>query len=284
MPIVRTCDMLREAEKGDYAVTAFDTFNYETIQMAVETAEELEAPIIIMIYPDFREYINLKTFAALTRAIGEQSKYPVSIMLDHGDSFELAMECIRAGFSSVMVDFSALPFEENVRQTAKVVEAAHAMGVDVEAELGHTGDADCLADYTDSSKYTDPDQAAEFVERTGCDVLAVAFGSAHGIYVQEPKLDMTRLKDIRRKVKIPLVLHGGTGIPNEQIQEAVKIGIRKLNIGTGYDKAMYTQLQKDILAGDKEPLFLMEMQEVRRAAKRFLEEKIRLTKYPEVRI
>lgn len=276
--------MLREAEKGNYAVTAFDTFNYETIQLAVDTAAELEAPVIIMIYPDFREYINLKTFAALTRVIGEQSKYPVSIMLDHGDSFELAMECIKAGFSSVMVDFSALPFEENVRQTAKVVEAAHAMGVDVEAELGHTGDADCLEDYTDSSKYTDPDQAAEFVERTGCDVLAVAFGSAHGIYVQEPKLDLERLKKIKEKVNIPLVLHGGTGIPNEQIQDAVKLGIRKLNIGTGYDKAIYAQLQKDILAGDKDPFYFSEMMEIQGAAKKFLEEKIRLTKYPEVRL
>lgn len=280
MALARTCDLLREAEKGNYAVTAFDTFNYETIKMVVDNAANLKTSTIVMIFPEMTEYINPETFAALARSIGEQSPYPVSVMLDHGNSFELAMRCIKAGFTSVMIDYSHLPYEDNVRETKRVVDAAHAMGVDVEAELGHTGNADTLEDYTDSSKYTDPEQAADFVARTGCDVLAVAFGSAHGNYVREPKLDLERLKAIREKVHIPLVLHGGTGIPAGQIQAAVKLGIRKLNVGTGYDQALYRKLKSDIESGKQDPFIFVALQDLVPAGNAFLTEKIGLTRFP----
>lgn len=284
MSLARTSDLLREAQKGHYAVTAFDTFNYETIKMVADNAANLKTPTIVMIFPEMTEYISPETFAALARSIGEQSEYPVSVMLDHGNSFELAMRCIKAGFTSVMIDYSHLPYEENVCQTRRVVDAAHAMGVDVEAELGHTGNADTLEDYTDSSKYTDPDQAADFAARTGCDVLAVAFGSAHGNYVREPKLDLERLQAIREKVDVPLVLHGGTGIPVEQIQAAVKRGICKLNVGTGYDQALYRKLKQDTASGKQDPFLFVALQDLVPAGDAFLTEKIGITRFPDLSV
>lgn len=279
MPLVKACDILKEADKGGYAVTAFDTFNFETISLVIQTAEELKTPTIIMIYPDMTEYIPVDTFAVITQSLAAKSPYPVGLMLDHGDSFELAMRCLRAGFTSLMVDFSALDYEENVAQTKRVVDIAHAMGVDVEAELGHVGDAARAEDFADDSGYTDPALARDFVEKTGCDVLAIAFGSAHGNYVREPKLDMDRLKAIRAQVDIPLVLHGGTGIPDAQIKEAVQLGIRKLNVGTGYDQTIYNAIGKSIREGSVEPYIFTALASTFPAARAFLKDKISLTRW-----
>ena len=281
MALVKISDILNKADKEGYAVTAFDCFNFETINLVVETAKELQTPTIVMIYPEMTQYIPVDTFAAITRSLAEKSPYPVGLMLDHGDSFELAMQCLHAGFTSIMVDFSSLDFEENVAQTKRVVDAAHAMGVDVEAELGHVGDASRLEDFADDSGYTDPELAREFVERTGCDVLAVAFGSAHGNYVREPKLDMERLKAIKAKVSIPVVLHGGTGIPDAQIKQAVKLGVRKLNVGTGFDQSIYFAMKKDIEEQISDPYFFSVLENTFPAAKAFLKSKIELTRYPD---
>ena len=275
MPLVKVSEILKEADKGGYAVTAFDTFNFETINWVIEAAAELKTATIVMIYPEMTEYISVDTFARIVETLAAKSEYPVGLMLDHGDSYELAMQCLKAGFTSIMVDFSSCEFEENVRRTREVVKAAHAMGVDVEAELGHVGNADTLADFADDSGYTSPELAKQFVERTECDVLA----SAHGNYVREPKLDMERLDAIKREVSVPLVLHGGTGIPDSQIREAVKRGIRKLNVGTGYDQTIFYEVQKNIKEDVGEPYIFCTLADAAQAAKAFLKEKISLTRW-----
>lgn len=279
MPLVKVSEILKEADKGGYAVTAFDTFNFETINWVIEAAAELKTATIIMIYPEMTEYIRVDTFAQIVKTLAAKSEYPVGMMLDHGDSYELAMQCLKAGFTSIMVDFSSYEFEENVRRTREVVKAAHAMGVDVEAELGHVGNADTLEDFADDSGYTSPELAKQFVELTECDVLAIAFGSAHGNYVREPKLDMERLDAIKREVSVPLVLHGGTGIPDSQIKEAVKRGIRKLNVGTGYDQTIFYAVQKNIKEDVGEPYIFCTLADAAPAAKAFLKEKISLTRW-----
>ena len=279
MPLVKVSEILKEADKGGYAVTAFDTFNFETINWVIVAAAELKTATIVMIYPEMTEYISVDTFARIVETLAAKSEYPVGLMLDHGDSYELAMQCLKAGFTSIMVDFSSCEFEENVRRTREVVKAAHAMGVDVEAELGHVGNADTLADFADDSGYTSPELAKQFVERTECDVLAIAFGSAHGNYVREPKLDMERLDAIKREVSVPLVLHGGTGIPDSQIREAVKRGIRKLNVGTGYDQTIFYEVQKNIKEDVGEPYIFCTLADAAQAAKAFLKEKISLTRW-----
>lgn len=279
MPLVKVSEILKEADKGGYAVTAFDTFNFETINWVIEAAAELKTATIIMIYPEMTEYIRVDTFAQIVKTLAAKSEYPVGLMLDHGDSYELAMQCLKAGFTSIMVDFSSCEFEENVRRTREVVKAAHAMGVDVEAELGHVGNADTLEDFADDSGYTSPELAKQFVELTECDVLAIAFGNAHGNYVREPKLDMERLDAIKREVSVPLVLHGGTGIPDSQIKEAVKRGIRKLNVGTGYDQTIFYAVQKNIKEDVGEPYIFCTLADAAPAAKAFLKEKISLTRW-----
>lgn len=279
MPLVKVSEILKEADKGGYAVTAFDTFNFETINWVIEAAAELKTATIIMIYPEMTEYIRVDTFAQIVKTLAAKSEYPVGLMLDHGDSYELAMQCLKAGFTSIMVDFSSYEFEENVRRTREVVKAAHAMGVDVEAELGHVGNADTLEDFADDSGYTSPELAKQFVELTECDVLAIAFGNAHGNYVREPKLDMERLDAIKREVSVPLVLHGGTGIPDSQIKEAVKRGIRKLNVGTGYDQTIFYAVQKNIKEDVGEPYIFCTLADAAPAAKAFLKEKISLTRW-----
>ncbi len=279
MALQKIGEILGRAEQNNYAVTAFDTFNFETIQWAIDAARDEKTDVIIMIYPEMTEYIPVEVFAKIVRELAQTTPYGVGLMLDHGDSFELAMRCIHAGFGSVMVDFSACGFEENVQKTAEVVRVAHAMGVDVEGEIGHTGDASCLSDYADKSLYTDPELARQFAERTGVDVLAVAFGSAHGNYIREPKLDLERLSEIKRVVNVPLVLHGGTGIPDAQIKEAVRRGVRKLNVGTGYDQTIYNALGRITGENICDPYFFSCLTEASAAAKAFLREKIRLTRY-----
>lgn len=279
MSLVKISTMLKEAQKGKYAITAFDTFNYETINWAINAGKELKTPTIVMLVDEMAGYIPADTFASIARTLAERSEYPVGMMLDHGHSYELAMDCLKAGFTSIMVDFSSYDFDENVRMTKEVVKAAHAMGVDVEAELGHVGNAGNLEDFADDSGYTSPELAKEFVAQTGCDVLAIAFGSAHGNYVREPKLDMERLDAIRKVVDIPLVLHGGTGIPDAQIKEAIQRGICKLNVGTGYDQAVYNGMKYNMENGICAPYIYSALKDVTPAAIEFLKEKISLTRY-----
>jgi ketose-bisphosphate aldolase len=199
----------------------------------------MKTPVILMIYPAMKTIMPYSTFAAVTRDLASKVDVKVGLMLDHGPSFEDAMEAVAGGFSSIMIDYSHLEFEENIRLTKEVVRACHGLGIDVEGELGRVGVAANEEDYTNTDYYTRADKAAEYVERTGVDALAVAIGTAHGNYISEPKLDLDRLMEINRAVDIPLVLHGGTGVPEEQIRQAVLLGINKLNLATGYNLKMY---------------------------------------------
>ena len=231
MPLVTTQQMLLDAQKGGYAVGAFNVENMEMVQAVVAAAEELGAPVIMQTTPSTVKYAGLNYYYANARAAAEQSRVPVAIHLDHGDSFALAMQALRAGYTSIMIDGSHSVFEENIAISKAVVDACAPSNVPVEAELGKVGGKEDDLD-GGSGGYTDPSEAREFVERTGVTSLAVAIGTAHGVYVGEPKLDLDRLSEIREVVSIPLVLHGASGLTDDAVRESIRRGICKVNFAT----------------------------------------------------
>jgi ketose-bisphosphate aldolase len=241
MPIVNNNIIMKNAREKGYGVAAFNLFNYESIAWAIEAAEMEDRPVIIMLYPPCKGLIPFHAFTAITRSLAAKATVQVGLHLDHSQSFTEIMEAVAAGFSSVMIDASRLPWDANVSLTAKVVEACHAMGVDVEAELGLVGLASNHEDFNNSAGFTKPDEAVAFIRETGADALAVAIGSAHGTYVATPKLDLARLAAIHAVSDVPLVLHGGTGIPDDQIREAVRVGISKMNVATELNQAFYAK-------------------------------------------
>lgn len=233
MSIVSTKEMLLAAKKGGYAVPAFNIHNLETIQVVAEAAAELSSPLIIATTPSTVQYAGADYLLAIVEVASRRYEVPIAIHLDHAEEVEMIKQLLDLGYKSVMIDASHLPFEENIRTVREVVEYAHKYGVSVEAELGRLGgqEDDLTVDEADSF-YTDPDKAVEFVERTGIDSLAVAIGTAHGLYKSEPKLDFTRLKEIHQKVDLPLVLHGASGIPDQDVKRTIALGIAKVNIAT----------------------------------------------------
>ena len=246
MSLVKVNELLQHATEHHYGVAAINTINYETISCAIAAAEAERVPVIIQFYPGFDQYIPLSHIAYMAKDLARKASVPVAVHLDHSASYEIAVGGIRDGFPSVMVDGSAHPFEENLAMTKAVVETAAVFGVDVEAELGHVGNAQILDDLTNADHLTDPDKAVEFVEKTGCGSLAIAVGNAHGNYIQTPNLNFDRIRELRKAVSIPLVLHGCSGIPDEQMQEAVNLGLSKFNIATEYFTAMYRSLDQGI--------------------------------------
>ena len=246
MSLVKVNELLQHATEHHYGVAAINTINYETISCVVAAAEAERVPVIIQFYPGFDQYIPLSHIAYMAKDLARKASVPVAVHLDHSASYEIAVGGIRDGFPSVMVDGSARPFEENLAMTKAVVETAAVFGVDVEAELGHVGNAQILDDLTNADHLTDPDKAVEFVEKTGCGSLAIAVGNAHGNYIQTPNLNFDRIRELRKAVSIPLVLHGCSGIPDEQMQEAVNLGLSKFNIATEYFAAMYRSLDQGI--------------------------------------
>ena len=246
MSLVKVNELLQHATEHHYGVAAINTINYETISCAIAAAEAERVPVIIQFYPGFDQYIPLSHIAYMAKDLARKASVPVAVHLDHSASYEIAVGGIRDGFPSVMVDGSARPFEENLAMTKAVVETAAVFGVDVEAELGHVGNAQILDDLTNADHLTDPDKAVEFVEKTGCGSLAIAVGNAHGNYIQTPNLNFDRIRELRKAVSIPLVLHGCSGLPDEQMQEAVNLGLSKFNIATEYFAAMYRSLDQGI--------------------------------------
>lgn len=229
--IVSTTKLLRKAQVGNYAVGAFNVENMEMVQAVVEAAAELQAPVIIQTSVSTLKYAQPELFYAMVNACIDNEDIPVALHIDHGNSFEAIMRAIKGGYKSVMFDGSLLPYIDNVSQTAEIVKICHQLGVSVEAELGAiAGKKDAPQD--DKLLYTQPDTAADFIAKTGCDSLAVAIGSCHGIYKTTPKLDYERLKTIRQKVKVPLVLHGASGLSDEQVQTCIRYGICKVNVAT----------------------------------------------------
>ncbi len=243
MPLAKVNDILKHATENKYGVAAVNMFTFETIKYAIQAAEEEKVPIIIQYFPGLEGHMANKYVSYIAKDLAAKASVPVGVHLDHSRTFEIAVAGIRDGYPSVMVDGSALPYEENVALTKRVVETAAIWGVDIEAELGHVGSGSSIDDIQNSDHYTNVDQAVDFVQRTGCHSLAVAVGNAHGVYIVTPNLDFDRIKALRAKLPIPLVLHGGSDIPDWQMQEAVNQGMSKFNIATEYDRAFFNALK-----------------------------------------
>lgn len=277
MPLVSSKQILYDAMQGGYAVAAFNVENMETVQAVVEGAEQLNSPVIVQTTPSSIAHTGLKFFYANVFTAAINSAIPVALHLDHGDSYDLVVKAIREGYTSLMIDGSKLTFEQNIEITKKVADLAHINGIPVEAELGKVGgkEDNIEVDQKDAI-YTEPDQAKEFVEKTGVDYLAIAIGTAHGIYKGQPKLDFERLKEIRELLNIPLVLHGASGVPDEDVKKAIKGGINKVNIATEL-RIPFTQAIRDKLNDDLE-LFAPKVYlgAAREAVKHVVMEKIRL--------
>lgn len=245
MALVPMSRLLEQASKGGYAVGAFNTNNLEIVQGIIEAAEEMESPVILQASQGAIKYAGLDYIVAIVKTASERVKVPVALHLDHGTSFEQAVQCIRAGFSAVMFDGSKYSLEDNIAKTLEVVRVAKPIGVTVEAELGKIGGTEDDITVSDrDAMMTVPEEAKEFVVRTGVDALAVAIGTAHGPYKGEPKLDFERLQQIRDLVDIPLVLHGASGVPEEAIKKAISIGISKINIDTDLRQAFTAAVVK----------------------------------------
>lgn len=246
-------DMLNKGLKEGYAVGQFNINNLEWTQAILDAAESEKSPVILGVSEGAAKYMGgFKVVTAIVKALIEESKItvPVAIHLDHGSSFEKCKAAIDAGFTSVMIDASHHPFEENVETTKKVVEYAHSKGVSVEAELGTVGgqEDDVIAD---GVIYADPKECFELVQRTGIDCLAPALGSVHGPYKGEPNLGFKEMEEICQTIKLPLVLHGGTGIPTEHIKRSISLGTAKINVNTE-NQIAFTKIAREILTSDSE--------------------------------
>lgn len=232
MSLVTSKELMLNAQKNHYAIGAFNVENMEMVQAVVAAAEELSSPVILQTTPGTLKYASPEMFYANVAAAAQAAKVPIVMHLDHGNSYELAMRAFHAGYTSIMIDGSQKSFEENISLTKSVVDACHAGGIPVEAELGKVGGKEDDLDGGEGNGYTVPEEAAEFVEKTGVDFLAVAIGTAHGVYKGVPKLDLERISRIRELVSVPLVLHGTSGVPDETVRECIARGMCKVNYAT----------------------------------------------------
>ena len=233
--LVNFKDILADAKKNKYGVGLFNTVNLEMAKGVLAAAEELRAPVIIGSAEVLLNCSELRELADMLKPMAERATVPVVLHLDHGLTEERVKEAISLGFTSVMYDFSSNPYEENKKCLADIVKLAHANNITVEGELGHVGSN---ANAVDHNIYTDPMQAKEFAEETGVDALAVAIGTAHGVYKEKPVLDIGRLKEIADVVDVPLVLHGGSGLTDDVFRNVIKNGISKVNIFTDINTAL----------------------------------------------
>lgn len=230
--MISFAEMLGAARRDRYAVGSFNVYNYETIRGVIESGREAGLPVIVAFGAGYLPNMELDEVAGLVRTMAALSPTPVALHLDHCKSFETIVRAIKAGFSSVMYDGSALPFEENLRQTSRVVQVAHAAGVGVEAELGALAKGAHSNEEDAREIYTSPEEAKRFASESGVDALAVSIGTVHGMYKGTPRVDVGVLKKIAAVVSIPLVLHGGSGTPEPIIRECIANGIAKINVNT----------------------------------------------------
>lgn len=239
--LVTTKEMLLHAQKNHYAVGAFNVENLEFVMAVLAAAEETKSPVIMQTTPGTIKTAGLDYFYGMVAAAAARTDVPVALHLDHGDGYDRCMQAFRTGYTSVMIDGSHESFEDNIALTASVARAGAAMGVPVEAELGKVGGKEDDGPAVEGENpYTDPEEAREFVERTGCTSLAIGVGTAHGVYTETPHIEQEVVKAIRAAVDVPLVLHGTSGVPDEQVAEAVKNGICKVNYATELRQA-YTK-------------------------------------------
>lgn len=242
--LVSTKYLLEDAKKNNYAVPAITIIDEHTLRGVMRAIEEMQIPCILQCG---KTKENIDVYGNQMIYLAKNASVPVAINLDHGANIEMVKYAIDAGFTSVMIDGSKLPYEENVRVVKEVVDYAHYYGIPVEAELGHVGNG---ADYNNreqiKSLFTDPDQAYEFIKETGIDSLAVAIGTAHGEYVGTPKIDFERLEELSKKLPVPLVLHGGSGTGKENLKKCAELGINKINLCTDLHKAARKYLADNV--------------------------------------
>jgi len=245
MPLVNLATILRPAQQHRYAVGAFNAVSLEFLEAILAAAEQLRSPVILNIAEAHFKYVTLENICPSALAMAKNAIVPVTLNLDHGLTDAGIRRALNNGFTSIMIDASKLPFEENIREIRRVVEMCSAANVSVEGELGCVGgdEGSSLVGQADSAFFTDPDRVAVFVERTGIAALAVAIGNAHGKYRGKPRLDFTRLGQLRDAAGIPLVLHGGSGIPEEDFKKAVQLGIAKINFYTGMSQAALAAME-----------------------------------------
>lgn len=277
MPLVSMNEFLPKAKANKFAVGQFNMNNLEFAQAIVEAAMEENSPFIYGVSEGALKYMGIDFTIAIAEAAAKQSGLPIALHLDHGSSFEVAMKCIRAGFSSVMFDGSHYPIEENIRLTKEVVKAAHAMGVSVEGELGTIGgvEDDISVDEADAS-LAKPEEAIRFYEETGVDCLAIAVGTAHGMYAGEPNIRFDIIQQVVDAIPVPVVLHGGSGVPDEMIRKAIQAGVGKINVNTENQVAC-TQTIRDVLNNDAKVYDPRRyLTPARQAMKEVVREKIRL--------
>ena len=252
MALVTTEKMLKDAQAGHYAVGAFNVENLEFVMAVLAAAEETKSPVIMQTTPGTIKTAGLDYFYGMVKAAAERASVPVALHLDHGDGYDRCMQAFRTGYTSVMIDGSHESFEDNIALTKSVADAGRAMGVPVEAELGKVGGKEDDGPAVEGeSPYTDPAEAKEFVERTGCTSLAIGVGTSHGVYTSDPHIEQSVVKAIRDAVDVPLVLHGTSGVPDEQVAEAVKNGICKVNYATDL-RIAFSKGLKEYLAKDPE--------------------------------
>lgn len=240
-------DLLKVAKENKFAVPAFNICSYDMMKAIMEEVETQNAPVILEIHPDEISYLN-DEFVVSAKEYAHNSKVPVVIHMDHGGSVKDVMRAIRNGYTSVMIDASTQTYEDNKKLTKEVVTLAHDVNVSVEAELGTIGNNGSAEGGSANIIYTDPNQAEEFVEETGIDTLAVAIGTAHGLYPKDmtPKLNIELLKELNERLDIPFVLHGGSGNPDSEVSEAVKYGVAKVNLSSDL-KSVFFDTLRDIL-------------------------------------
>lgn len=243
--LVTAKEILDDAHKRGYAVGAFNINNMEIIHALVDAAEEMKSPIILQASEGAIKYAGLENLAALVTIAAKNSSVPVCLHLDHGSTFNTIMQCMLHGWTSVMFDGSHHPLDQNIKETYEIVKFAHALGISVEAELGRlSGIEDNISVEEKDSIYTNPDEAVKFVKETEVDALAIAIGTAHGKYKGEPKLDYERLDKIKKLLNMPIVLHGASGLTEEQIQKCVSLGVNKINIDTDIRQAFTDGVHK----------------------------------------
>ena len=270
--MVNFAALLAEARQNQYAIGSFNVYNYETVRGVVEAGSELGYPTIVAFGENYLVNMELEEMAALVKAMSQRVDIPLVLHLDHCKSFATIVRAVKAGFTSVMYDGSSLPFAENMKKTAEIVAIAHAAGVSVEAELGAIGGGEFSNEEAAEEIYTNPEQAAEFVAATDVDALAVSIGTVHGMYKGTPKVDVGVLKQIAEVVAKPLVLHGGSGTPEDIVRECIKSGIAKINVNT--EISVHTvQTLKELLASGRSyhlsQLALKEVDSIKEVVKKY---------------
>lgn len=274
--LINMKDLLHVAQANKFGVGAFNIASAEFACLVIEVAEAQRSPVIMEVHPEEHEFVG-DAFIGYLRELAVNASVPVVIHQDHGQTFEHIMRAIRTGYTSVMIDASAMSLEENIAITRRVVEVAHTVNVSVEAELGTIGVAQGSSEGGHSEiLFTDPAQAERFVNETGVDTLAVAIGTSHGLYPagMQPKLDIERLQEIRQRINIPLVLHGGSGNKDSEVAESIQYGIGKINISSDMKKAFFVALEEELKSSSHEPnaLYLKPMA----SARAVVEHKMRL--------